>query len=123
MVHKNIGMISTGVSNSQINDSAVIERILRKLKTLPEVKLSHHYIDSFSNHNHGISMTVMKRPDNLTKYYWIAVGYNSSERFETYYNFYVWPDKMTIKYYETLTGKTLTLAEWRKNRKSGEVIQ
>jgi len=104
-------------------DRLLIARIVDKLFALAEVKQSNSFIDSFSHHTHGIAARVMSRPDKSTKYYWIAVGYDNDERFETYYNFYVLPDKMTIKYLDTFTGKALTLAEWRKNRKPSDVIK
>jgi hypothetical protein len=65
----------------------------------------------------------MSKPSKNSKYYCIAVGYNGDLRFETYYNFYVWPKTMTIKYLETYSGEILTLAKWRRIRKSGDVIQ
>ena len=104
-------------------DSVLIARIVDKLFDLPEVRLSNSYVDSFTHHTHGIAARVMQRPGKSAKYYWIAVGYDSDLRFETYYNFYVWPAKMTIKYMDTFTGKMLTLAAWRKTRKPGDVIK
>ena len=104
-------------------DSLLVARITDKLFHLAEVQQSNSFIDSFTHHTHGIAARIMQRPNKSTKYYWIAVGYDSDLRFETYYNFYVWPDKMTIKYLDTFTGKALTLAEWRKNRKPSDVIK
>ena len=104
-------------------DTGIIKKIICKLSLLPEVKQSNHYIDSFSKHTHGISFRVMRRPNKFGNYFWIAVGYDSDIRFETYYNFYVWPDKMLIKYLDVRSGKPITLSEWRKKRKPEDVIK
>jgi len=118
--HKNL--IRKNLLECQIyihgNDSEVINRIMDKLYRLPEVKEKDAFIDSLTKHKHGISMRIMQRPGKLTKYYWIAVGYNSNLRFQTYYNFYVWPDSMVIKYLDPDSGKILTLSEWREIQKS-----
>jgi hypothetical protein len=105
------------------NDTNAVDKILYRLSKLPEVRWSNLYIDSFTRHTHRISMRVVEKPDSMKKYYWIAVGYNNDERFETYYNFYVWPDKMIIKYLDSKSGKVLTLSEWRKTRTLEDVIR
>lgn len=100
------------------DDSLIVSRILDKLSRLPEVRRKNRIIDSLTHHSKGISMRVMHQPDKSKNYFWIAVGYNNSLRFETYYNFYVWPDKMIIKYLDPHTGNTLSLAEWRQKQKT-----
>jgi hypothetical protein len=94
-------------------DSVNLKRIMYKLFNLPEIRKKNKFIDSLTNHKKGISMRVMKSPDRMIKHYWIAVGYDSDFRFETYYNFYVWPKQMFIKYLDPITGELLTLEEWR----------
>jgi hypothetical protein len=96
------------------NDTLIENEIMEKLIELPEVKRKWKFVDSLTGHKKGISMRVMKRPEGVSTYYWIAVGYDNDLSFETYYNFYVWPDQMTIRYYDPVEGKILTLAEWRK---------
>jgi hypothetical protein len=109
--------------SAQNIDTPIENKILDLLFSLPEVKMSDRFVDSLTNHRHGISMRIVHRPNRLEKYYTIDAGYNSSERFENYYNFYVWPDKMIIKIVDSYTGRLLTLAEWRKKRKPGAVIR
>jgi hypothetical protein len=105
------------------NEIGIVDSIVTKLLQLPEVRKANNYIDSFTHHMHGVSAFVVSKPNENLKYYCIAVGYNGDLRFETYYNFYVWPRTMMIKYLDTDSGKLLTLAEWRKKRKSRDVIQ
>ena len=122
---KNYYNLSSEVNQNRchFNDTTLENKILAKLYSLPEVKLSDLYIDSLTNHKHGISMRIVQRPDKSTKYYIVDAGYDNDERFENYYNFYVWPEKMTIKVVDSYTGKLLTLSEWRKTRKPGAVIK
>jgi hypothetical protein len=105
------------------DENQIVDSIIAKLLQLPEVRKSNNFVDSFTHHKHGVSALVMSKPSKNSKYYCIAVGYNGDLRFETYYNFYVWPKTMTIKYLDTYSGEILTLAKWRRIRKSGDVIQ
>jgi hypothetical protein len=98
----------------QTDDSVFVNKIMDKLFSFPEIKRKQAFVDSLSHHKRGISMIVMQKPGKANKYYWIAVGYNGAQRFETYYNFYVWPSQMEIKYLDTESGNLLTLAQWRK---------
>ena len=47
----------------KFKDTVVENKILERLFNLPEVKLSDHFIDSITNHRHGISMRIVHRPD------------------------------------------------------------
>ncbi|HMH20152.1 MAG TPA: hypothetical protein VK563_00180 [Puia sp.] len=105
------------LQNKNLNDSELVNKALDKLFQLQEVKRKNKFIDSLTKHTKGISMRVMQKPSKLTKYYWIAVGYDNDLRFETYYNFYVYPDNMSIRYLDTYSGDAITLMQWRKKRK------
>jgi len=100
-----------------LHDSEIVNRIMNKLLNLREVKQKDVFVDSLTNHKKGITMRVIGKPEKLKKYYWIAVGYDSDLRFETYYNFYVWPDNMLVKYLDPISGKALTMLEWRRTKK------
>lgn len=99
----------------QKGDDSILFKIEDEILKLPEVQRKQTLIDSVSHHKHGISMMVLKKPGKTRKYYWIAVGYNSEIRFETMFNFYVWPTPIIIKYLDTGNGKVITLAQWRKS--------
>lgn len=103
-------------NNFNDTDTVAENRIMNKLFRLPEVRASNRFIDSLTHHSHGISMRIVQRPTREKKYYIIDAGYSSEVRFENYYNFYVWPDKMIIKIVDSYTGKLLTLNEWREKR-------
>jgi hypothetical protein len=75
------------------NDTTVENKVLAKLFSLPEVKLSGRFIDSLTRHRQGIAMRIVQHPDKSNEYYIIDAGYDNDLRFENYYNFYVWPEK------------------------------
>jgi len=110
--YKNLSFLNRHVQ--QTDDSAIVNKIMDKIFGFPEVKRKQAFVDSLSHHKRGVFMMVMQKPGKVNKYYWIAVGYNGTQRFETYFNFYVWPSQMVIKYLDNETGNLITLAQWRK---------
>jgi hypothetical protein len=54
---------------------------------LPFVEKSNSYIDSFSNHRHGIAFMLDTAGNKIS----VLAGYNGPEKFETYYNFSINP--------------------------------
>ena len=98
----------------KFTDTALEHKVTAVLMKLPFVQKSNRYIDSISNHKHGISFML----DN-TKSAEVSVlaGYNSDERFETYYHFYVDPQTLEVKIYDPLENKTVSIKEYVKNLK------
>jgi hypothetical protein len=90
------------------------EVVLEKVYKIPEVKKKDHFIDSLTNHKHGISMIILERPNENKLYYVVQVGYNNEIRFEPYYTFYVYKKNFTVKFYDPIPGEIITLKEWRK---------
>ena len=96
-------------------DSALEDKITDALMKLSFVKKSNAYIDSFSNHKHGIAFMV----DSLGKdeqEISVKAGYNGDERFETYYMFYVNPKTMEIKVYDVVNDKKMSVKEYIKSQ-------
>jgi len=96
-------------------DSTLENRITDELMKLPFVKKSDRYIDSFSNHQHGMAFMV----DSLEpgeKEVFVRAGYNGDERFETYYQFYVNPKTLEIKVYDVIEDKKMTVKEYIKSQ-------
>jgi len=94
-------------------DTALQDKITEALMKLSFVKKSNAYIDSFSNHQHGIAFMMDEPQPNETDIN-VQAGYNGGERFETYYRFLVNPKTMEIKVYDPVEDKTLTLKEYLK---------
>ena len=82
---------------------------------LPFVTKSSNYIDSFSNHKHGIAF-MMDEPQENEPDISVQAGYNGGERFETYYRFFVNPKTMEIKVYDPVEDKKLTIKEYLKTQ-------
>lgn len=97
------------------------EAVLKKVMDLQEVKLASAYADSISNHKHGITLIISAEPGKEQDYYTVQAGYTSDIRFEVYFNFYIYPKGMTIKYYDVMTDTALPLEEWRKQIKKGTI--
>lgn len=96
-------------------DTTLEDRITAALLKLPFVKKSDQYIDSISNHKHGIAF-LLDEPVKDEIEISVQVGYNSKERFETYYRFFVNPKTMEIKVYDVVEDKKLTLKEYLKSQ-------
>jgi hypothetical protein len=114
----------TAVAYSEFNvdtiHSAKEKKILEKITQLPEFKRSNAYIDSLTNHKHGLALMIFE-PEKGEKYYYVKAGFNGSDRFETYYNFYVDSAKLTIKIADALDGgDIIPIEEWRKKEKPKE---
>jgi hypothetical protein len=88
--------------------------ILDTLNELPFVKESNRYVDSLTNHQHGIAYLT----DTTDKEYNITAGYNGPERFETYYIFSVDKKTRAIKVQDVISGEMVTADEFEKLLKS-----
>lgn len=96
-------------------DTALQDKITEALMKLPFVIKSDKYIDSFSNHRHGIAF-MMDEPKENEPDISVQAGYNGGERFETYYRFFVDPKTMEIKVYDPVEDKKLTVKEYLKTQ-------
>lgn len=96
-------------------DTALEKKITKALMKLPFVIKSDRYIDSLSNHKHGIAF-MMDEPEAPGTDIPVQAGYNGNERFETYYRFFVNPATLQIKVYDIAADKKLTLKEYLKTQ-------
>lgn len=94
-------------------DTALENKITAALLKLPFVVKSNRYIDSFSNHKHGIAFMLDNPAANDTDIS-VQAGYNGDQRFETYYRFDVNPKTLEIKVHDPVTDKKLTVKEYLK---------
>jgi hypothetical protein len=96
-------------------DTVLENKITVALLKLPFVIKSNNYIDSFSNHRHSIAFMLENPAANETDIS-VKAGYNSEERFETYYRFLVDPKTLEIKVIDPVTDKKLTVKEYLKTQ-------
>jgi hypothetical protein len=110
-------------SSLQQNDPVIVDdklrdKIIDKIANLAEVQEKSIYIDSLTKGKNGISVIILSSPSKTDPYYWVQAGYNSSVRFEPYFNFYVYPPNLEIKYLDVNNeDKLVSLKEWRRMRK------
>lgn len=97
-------------------DTALENKITAALLKLPFVIKSNNYIDSFSNHTHGISFLLDEPAQNETDIS-VQAGYNGDQRFETYYRFFVNPKTMEIKVYDPVADNRLSVKDYLKTQK------
>ncbi len=118
MANRNIlKLFDTNNVQNEKSDSLVEKKIIKKVFSIWEVRQKNKYVDSLTHHKSGISIIINKKPDEKNKYYWVQAGYNSNFRFEPYYNFYVYPPNLIVKFYDPMTDEILTLKEWRNKEK------
>ncbi len=98
------------------SDTALESKITAKLMKLPFVIKANSYIDSFSEHRHGIAFMVNK-PEQGDTDLSVQAGYNGDQRFETYFRFYVNPQTLDIKVYDAVKDKRLTVKEYTKTHR------
>lgn len=99
----------------RFGDTALENKITSALLKLPFVQKSNSYIDSISDHKHGISF-MLDSTGNSNEIS-VQAGYNGDQRFETYYHFYVNPKSLDIKVYDPVADKKLTVKEYLKTLK------
>lgn len=100
---------------NKVRDSVFENYIVDTILSLKEVREKDRYIDSFTNHKKGIAAMVNKSSENEHEYE-IAVGYNGEERFETYNIFYFNSETKQISVTDVISGKKISLADWRKEK-------
>lgn len=100
-----------GVMQPVYEDSLHSNFWMDSLLSIDFVKKSNVYIDSFSNHKHGIAFLADSSNANEILF---SAGYNGPERFETYYQFYVYPATKQILVYDPANDAKLTLEEYTK---------
>jgi hypothetical protein len=96
-------------------DTALENKITETLLKLPFVIKSNNYIESLSNHKHGIAFMLDDPGPGQTDIS-VQAGYNGDQRFETYYRFEVNPKTLEVKVIDPVTDKRLTVKEYLKTQ-------
>ncbi|MEO8406723.1 MAG: hypothetical protein ABI480_19070 [Chitinophagaceae bacterium] len=95
------------------NNQSLTDKISEVLMKLPFVKKSNTYLDSLTNHEHGIAFIF----DSSAKGVSVMAGYNGDLRFETYYNFLVDPATFNVKILEPISGEMISTKEYIRSQK------
>lgn len=99
--------------NYTIPDTSLENKILDTLIKIGIIKRNNNYIDSVTNHKHGIAFLIDTLVKGDTDIY-IQAGFNGEDRFETHYQIYINPKTMDIKFYDPLNDKKLSIKEYEK---------
>jgi len=110
--------ITSKNDTTTLKTDSIEDLIYRKISALHEVKKISADIEKASKGKLHIAIIIQGTPKELKeKYYWVQVGEDNEDRFVAYYNFYVYPDKMEIKYLDTVNDKIISLTKWRYKQK------
>lgn len=90
------------------------DKIIDKIFELPEVKERAAYIKKETKGKRNLELWFAARPDENTPYYWVKAGEDNGMSLVTHFDFYVYPKTMTVKFYDVVENKVLSLAEWRR---------
>jgi hypothetical protein len=96
-------------------DTFLQKKIVDTLMQLSFIKKSNRYIDSSTNHKHGISFimdTLQNEP-----FIFVKAGVNGEDRFVTGCQLYVNPKNMEILVYDAVNDKRLPIKQFEKNNK------
>ncbi|MDJ1501294.1 hypothetical protein [Xanthocytophaga agilis] len=99
--------------NIQLANDSLADRATENVYMLPEVRAKEKYIQKITDGKQGVTLLVRAKPTLQEPFYVIQVGYNNPDRLIVYYTFYVYPKNMHIKVLDTVSGKVITLSEWR----------
>lgn len=87
--------------------------ITDSLLKLPIVIKANEHIDSISKHKHGITF-IFDRIEKNENEIAVKAGYNNTERFETYYLFFIEPKSFEIKVYDAVNDLKVPLKDFIK---------
>lgn len=97
------------------NQKLYEDYIVQQIATISEVK---NYKIPFSENETPVEMQyiIQLRPQNGEEFYWIEVGYQDEDYFQSCFNFYFYSADSTVKYLDKNLNRVLTLEEWRSNK-------
>jgi len=106
------GFIGNGTSEKE-------NEIIKNIWSLLEVRDRANYIDNQTSGKRNLKVWIYKTPKNLKKkYYWIKVGEDNGGVYVSHFNFFVYPDNLEVKYFDTATEQEIELSSWRKKNKN-----
>jgi hypothetical protein len=90
-------------------------KIYDTLIKLPFIKESNAYIDSVSNHKHGIAF--LMDSSDIKDEVIVTAGFNDTDMFKTHYTIYVNAKSLDIKVWDGVSGRKLSIAQFEKKNK------
>ncbi len=112
LTNKSNSSIPSGKTMQQVyEDSSFQDVWIDTLSSINFIQKSNAYIDSFSNHKHGIAFLADSTNKDELIY---SAGYNGPDRFETYYQFYIYPATKTIMVYDPVKNVKRSLGDYNE---------
>ena len=105
--------VQTVTQELPVSNAPVVDPVSDTLMKLPFIIKSNKYIDSFSNHRHGISFI----RDTVNGIVSIKAGYNGEGRFETYYDLVIDSRTGEIKIMDVVEGDYIPLKQYMENNR------
>ncbi len=100
------------------NSEGIEGKIFDTISKLPEYKARALYIEKKTRGKRHLAIIIYKRPSNKTQYYWVKAVEDNGPSFYTHFNFYIYTDPFSIKYYDVINDIVITLEEWRRQTKA-----
>jgi len=88
-------------------------KVLKLINALPEVVRENNFRKK-SHYKLFLGAYIQNRPDKERSYYQVSTSENLGFQLRTYDWYEVDPKTWTIRYEDIVTGKTISLKEWRK---------
>ncbi|ASS49346.1 MAG: hypothetical protein A3D31_03520 [Candidatus Fluviicola riflensis] len=92
------------------------DKIIAKVWAIPEVIDLNNSIRKKTKNKRGLSTRISSEPSDDQEYYGVTVAEDNGESYATYYEFHIYPD-YSIRFYDVVQDRELTLEEWRKSNK------
>jgi hypothetical protein len=107
-------VVDSNIVVNKIRDTALEGKITDALMKISFVAKTNKYLDSLTGHKHGIAFIVDSVGANEIS---VMAGYNGPDRFETYYNFTVYPKTFDIMIDDPETGELVPIEQYIKLKK------
>jgi hypothetical protein len=101
---------------SVAGQQGIEDRVLDRIKHLPEVKERAEYVKVHSNNERHLQYTIFQKPTKQNKYYWVKVLEDNGEMYHAQFNFYVNGKTLAIKYFDPQLDTVIDYKVWKKMR-------
>jgi hypothetical protein len=103
------------MTNAERNDASE-DKIMDQVWALKEVIDLNASIRKKTGNKRGLNTRISSEPSDDQEYYGVTVAEDNGASYATYYEFHIYPD-YSIRYYDIVEDRELTLEEWRKSNK------
>lgn len=91
------------------------DKLMTMILNLEEVQELSNDVEKKTNGRHTIKTMIASEPGDDQEYYAVTAAEDNGQSLVTVYEFHIYPD-MSIRYYDIVEDRELTLKEWRRKR-------